>query len=285
MMSSVYQSLLALWPKFDLTAIVDIFIVAVIIYQFIIIVRGRRSAHITVGVVVVLLVYMIAVWAKLELLRSILAALAPYSIFALIVLFQAEIRRLLARLGRRRFAGVGSRLQSRETADEVILAVTKLAEQKTGALIVLERDIGLRTFVESGVALDAALSRDLLLSIFMPGTALHDGAVIIQGNRIAAAACFLPLSVNPNVMRNMGTRHRAGIGITEETDCLAIIVSEERGCISLAAFGDIESDVSEDRLEERLATHLGHRIGKRTGARAGSSSPAHLEADWPPARQ
>ncbi|MDX2154657.1 MAG: diadenylate cyclase CdaA [Bryobacteraceae bacterium] len=285
-MASFTQSLLALWPKLDLTAIVDIIIVAVLIYQFILIVRRRRAAHILAGVVILVVVYVLAMWAKLELLRTILAGLAPYSAFALIVLFQAEIRRLLARLGRRRWAGVGSRLQSREIADEIMLAVTQLAQQKIGALIVLERDIGLRTFVESGVALDAALSRDLLLSIFLPGTALHDGAVIVQGNRVAAAACFLPLSVNPNVMRNMGTRHRAGIGITEETDCLAIIVSEERGCISIAAFGELEAEVSEERLEERLARHFGHRARMRTPSRESASAQGQpMQADWPPARR
>ena len=121
----------------------------------------------------------------------------------------------------------------------------------------LERDIGLRTFIESGVRLDSQISRDLLLSIFLPGTALHDGAVIVQKDRIAAAACFLPLSVNPAVASNMGTRHRAAIGITEETDCLALIVSEETGQISVAAFGDIETGVTIERVDQRINLHFG----------------------------
>jgi diadenylate cyclase len=124
-------------------------------------------------------------------------------------------------------------------------------------LIVLERDIGLRTFIESGVRLDSHISRDLLLSIFLPGTALHDGAVIVQKDRIASAACFLPLSVNPAFSTKTGTRHRAGIGITEETDCLSIIVSEETGLVSVAAFGDIESGVTIERVDERIHQHFG----------------------------
>jgi diadenylate cyclase len=127
-----------------------------------------------------------------------------------------------------------------------------MAELKTGALIVIERDIGLRTFIESGVALNANVSRDLLCAIFHPGAALHDGAVILQGEHVAAAACFLPLTMNPGMLRKHGTRHRAAIGVTEETDCLAIVVSEETGQISLGWRGDLEPDVSIDRVRDRL---------------------------------
>lgn len=262
-MFSFPSSLVALLPKLNATAIIDILIVAVLIYQFISIVRGRRSAHILAGVGVVLLVYIVALLFGLELLRSILATLAPYTAFALIVLFQAEIRRMLARLGRRRWLNFGSQVQGKEVTDEIMLAVSQMASSKTGALIVLERDIGLRTFVESGVSLDAILSRDLLLAIFEPNAALHDGAVIVQGERVAAAACFLPLSTNPNVLRKLGTRHRAAIGVTEETDCMAVVVSEETGRMSIAAFGDIELDVTPERMEERIGRHFGRRTRAR----------------------
>src|SRR5262249_48738440 len=157
----------------------------------------------------------IAVWRNLDLLRSVLSTLAPYTAFALIVMFQSEIRRFLARIGRTRWLGLGGQLERREVVDEILLAVRQLAEDRHGALIVIERDIGLRTFIESGVAMDARVSRDLLCSIFHAGGALHDGAVIIQGDRIAAAACFLPLTTNPVMLRRLGTRHRAAIGVTE----------------------------------------------------------------------
>ena len=211
---------------------------AFVIYQLLEIVRGTRAAHILVGILAVAITYEIALRTGLEALRSLLASLAPYTAIAIIVLFQSEIRRTLARLGRKRLFG-GYR--SPESTAEILLALGSLARERTGALIVLERDIpGLRTFVESGVRLDSHISRDLLLSIFLPGVALHDGSVIVQKDRIAqAAACFLLLSVNPAFSTKTGTRHRAGIGITEETDCLSIIVSEETGLISVAAFGTI----------------------------------------------
>lgn len=256
------------WPVWanlqavHLTAVVDIVFVAVLIYQFIGIVRGRRAAHILTGLWFLLVLYLIARVTHLELLRSILAALAPYTAFALIVMFQSEIRRLLARIGRGRFLGLGGRLERREVSAEILLAIEQMARQRVGALIVVEREIGLRTFIESGVALDAYISRDLLCAIFHPGAALHDGAVIVQGDRIAAAACFLPLTMNPVMQRQLGTRHRAAIGITEETDCLAVIVSEETGRISLAAFGEIEFDVTLQRISERLSGPVERREHK-----------------------
>src|ERR1700723_1186123 len=241
-------------PRLTVAAVIDILAVAFVIYQLLEIVRGTRAAHILVGILAVVLTYEIALRTGLEALRTLLASLAPYTAIAIIVLFQSEIRRTLARLGRKRLFG-GYR--SPESTAEILLALGSLSREHTGALIVLERDIGLRTFIESGVRLDSHISRDLLLSIFLPGTALHDGAIIVQKDRIAAAACFLPLSVNPAFSTKTGTRHRAGIGITEETDCLSIIVSEETGTISVAAFGDIESGVTIERVDVRIHQHFG----------------------------
>lgn len=246
------ESILSQMPRFTWSAALDILLTAFIIYQFIIIVRGRRSAAILAGLLILVLVYLGSVYAKLELLRTILATLAPYTAFGMIVMFQSEIRRLLARIGQRRIIGFGTRLHRRETVEEILLALQQLSQQKIGGLIVVEREVGLRTFVESGVPLDANVSRDLLLAIFYPGSAMHDGAVIIQGDRVAAAACFLPLTMNPELLRFLGTRHRAGIGITEETDCISLIVSEETGRISIAARNEIEYDVTIDRVERRL---------------------------------
>jgi diadenylate cyclase len=248
-------------PKLTFTSVIDILAVAILIYQLLVIIRGRRAVYVLSGLWVLTIVYLIAVYAHLELLRSVLATLAPYTAIAVIVMFQSELRRLLTRIGRSRWLGLGGQLERREVVDEILLAVEQMSEMKTGALIVVERDIGLRTFIESGVALNANVSRDLLCSIFHPGGALHDGAVILQGDHIAAAACFLPLTMNPGLLRKLGTRHRAAIGVTEETDCLAIVVSEETGHISLGARGELEPDVSIDRVRERLtiATSGRHR--------------------------
>src|ERR1700722_2497454 len=246
-------------PTLTVTAVIDILAVAFVIYQLLEIVRGTRAAHILVGILAVVITYEIALRTGLEALRTLLASLVPYTAIAIIVLFQSEIRRTLARLGRKRLFG-GYR--SPEFTAEILLALGSLSRDRNGALIILERDIGLRTFIESGVRLDSQISRVFLLSIFLPGTALHDGSVIVQKDRIAAAACFLPLSVNPAVASNMGTRHRAGIGITEETDCLSLIVSEETGQISVAAFGEIESGLTIERVDERINLHFG--VGGKT---------------------
>src|ERR1051326_287769 len=206
-------------PALTWVSAIDILIVAVLIYQFILMVRGRRAAHVLTGILILLAVYVLAVWARLELLRSLLATLAPFTGFAVIVMFQSEIRRMLARIGRRPFTGFAP-FERREVAEEILLALGQLSQQKVGALIVVERKTGLRTFTESGMSLDANISRDLLCSIFQPRGALHDGAVIVQGDRVAAAACFLPLTTNPQLSTNLGTRHRAAIGITEESACI-----------------------------------------------------------------
>ena len=263
-MRSVLQSITQSWPPLTVNAAIDILLVAFLVYQFLMIVRGRRAAHILAGVAVLTGMYLVSEAFGLDLIRTILSSIAPYAPFALVVMFQSEIRRMLARIGRRRWLTIGGRLQKREFTEELVLALDQLSQQKTGALVVIERDIGLRTFIESGVLLDACLSRDLLLTIFRNGSALHDGAVIVQGQRVAAAACFLPLTVRPGVARSLGTRHRAAIGVTEETDCLSLVVSEETGRISIVAFGEIEMDVSLERLEERITEHIIHKSTSAT---------------------
>lgn len=242
-------------PKLTLMGVVDILVVAFLIYELILIVRGTRAAHILAGILTLIVIYNLSLWLRLDLLHSILSYAMPYMAVGVIVLFQSEIRRTLARIGRKRFFGRAFR--RRESTEEILLALSKLSNEKTGALIVIERDIGLRTFIESGVRLDAHLSRDLLLSIFRKDGALHDGAVIVQKDRISAAACFLPLSMNPALSRKLGTRHRAAIGVTEETDCLAIIVSEENGRISIAAFGEIDLDLTPEQVGQRITRHFG----------------------------
>ena len=255
------------WPVLTLNGVVDILIVAFLVYQAFMVVRGTRAGHVLVGILIMVSLYALSVWAGLEALRSVLSFIVPYIGLAVIVLFQSEIRRTLARLGRKQWLGIGGTFQTPEAVQEIMLAVEKLAEAHTGALIVMERDIGLRTFIESGVRLEARLSRDLLLSIFQPGLPLHDGAVIVQRDRIPAAACFLPLTTNPALSRNLGTRHRAAIGITEETDCLSIVVSEETGRISVAAFGEISQGISLAEATEYVNRHFGSQRG----------APIHME--------
>ena len=260
-------------PPLTWTAAIDILIVAALIYQLLLVVRGTRAAHILAGIGMVGALYGLSIVANLEAVRLLLSYLIPYTPIAVIILFQSEIRRTLARMGRRRFFGGG--FQRPESLDEILLAIKLLSQEQIGGLIVLERDIGMRTFIESGVGLDAAISRDLICSIFMPGTALHDGAIIIQKDRIAAAACFLPLTVNPALSGNLGTRHRAAIGITEEADCLSLIVSEETGWISIAAFGELHQNLTIEQVDDRINRHFG--VGKFKAMRPSFGATAELE--------
>jgi diadenylate cyclase len=237
------------------TNVVDILLVAIVIYQFLMLVRGTRAAPMLVGVAAVALAFYIARIGELTTLSWLVSTLIPYVVFALIVVFQSEIRHALANLGSLLTLSRASNSES-DAYDDIVLAANLFSQNQTGALIVIEREIGLRTYIESGVPLDARLSYDLLATIFRPSAPLHDGAVIVQKDRIAAAACFLPLSMNPVLSTQMGTRHRAGIGITEETDAIAVIVSEESGAISLAVAGNFERDLTVEQLRERLSTLL-----------------------------
>jgi diadenylate cyclase len=245
----------ASWPHLSLISAVDILLVAFIIYQLLALIKGTRAALMLVGVAALALAFYLSHVGELATLNWLVSRLLPYAAFALIVVFAPEIRQALARLGRRLTL---SRAQSSEADayDDIVLAANLFSQNQTGALIVIEREIGLRTYIESGVPLDAHLSYDLLATIFRPSAPLHDGAVIVQKDRVAAAACFLPLSMNPVLSTQLGTRHRAGIGVTEETDAIAVIVSEETGQISLAIGGHIERDLTVEQLRERLGRLL-----------------------------
>ncbi|HYK65138.1 MAG TPA: diadenylate cyclase CdaA [Patescibacteria group bacterium] len=240
------------WPHISAVSIIDILLVAILIYQFLILIRGTRAAPMLLGIAVLALAFYLARLGELRTLNWVVSTLVPYVVFAIIVVFQSEIRHALANLGKRisLMRPTGS---AADLYDDIVLAANLFSQNQTGALIVIEREIGLRTYIESGVPLDARLSYDLLATLFRPSAPLHDGAVIIQGDRIAAAACFLPLSMNPVLSTQLGTRHRAGIGITEETDAVAVIVSEETGAISLAVAGNIERDLTVEHLRERLS--------------------------------
>ena len=184
---SRYFSLL---PTLDLTGVLDILLVAFVVYEALMVVRGTRAGHILIGILTMVSIYAIATWAGLEALRSLLSFIVPYIGLAIIVLFQSEIRRTLAKIGRKNWFGLVQGFRGPEALSEILMAVEHFAASKTGALIVLERDIGLRTFVESGVRLEAFISRDILLSIFQPGLPLHDGAVVVQQDRIAKPAAW-----------------------------------------------------------------------------------------------
>jgi diadenylate cyclase len=248
---------LAARPQVSITSVLDILLVAIIIYELLALIKGTRASLMLVGVGALALAVYLSELGELTTLNWLVSTFLPYTIFALIVIFAGELRLAVTRLGRK--LTFGSRANpAAEAYDDIVLAANLFYQNQTGALMVIEREIGLRTYIESGVPLDARLSYDLLATIFRPSAPLHDGAVIIQKDRIAAAACFLPLSMNPVLSTQLGTRHRAGIGVTEETDAIAVIVSEETGSISLAVGGKIERELTIDQLRDRLGELL-HR--------------------------
>ena len=241
--------------------LLDIAIVSFLIYELLLLIRGTRAVQMALSGGFLIGLYFLSRWLQLETVNWLIRNLAGYVVFAIIVLFQADIRRALAHFGRapffRYFARSGE--AEEDIVEELAVAATTLAARRIGAIIVIERDIGLRNYIEGGIPLDATVTYDLLASIFQPGSPLHDGAVIIQGERIAAAACFLPLSVNPRLSKDLGTRHRAALGLTEENDAVAIVISEETGFISLVVGGDIERGVTGDRLRAHLHGLRGQR--------------------------
>jgi diadenylate cyclase len=248
------MQMMAPWSRVSFT-VLDILLVALIIYEVLVMIRGTRAAPMLAGLAAVAAAFYLARIGELVTLNWVVSHLLPYVVFALIVVFQSEIRHMLSDVGRRVSFLRGSAVEG-DSYDDIVLAASLFSQHQTGALIVIEREIGLRTYIESGVAMDARLSYDLLATIFRPSAPLHDGAVIIRKDRLAAAACFLPLSMNPVLSTQMGTRHRAAIGITEETDAIAVIVSEETGAISVAVGGKIERDLTVEHLREVLSMEL-----------------------------
>src|SRR4051794_19268457 len=250
--------------------LLDIAIVSVLIYEFLKLIRGTRAVQMAVGSLLIILLFYLSRLAPLQTLNWMIRNMLVYVAFAAIVIFQSDIRRALAHFGQAPFFRYLNRQEAaNETIEELVVAATMLSTQKTGAIIAIEREIGLRNYIESGIPLDATLTYDLIVTIFQTGSPLHDGAVIVQEARIAAAACFLPLTVNPRVSRELGTRHRAAIGLTEEGDAVAVIVSEETGYISVAIDGRIDRRLSSDELRSRLRSLVTMRKSSRQlGARS-----------------
>ena len=239
-------------------ALLDILILALIIYRLLLMIRGTRSVNVLLAIIGLVVLFIVTGPRLLGLsaLHTALGSLLIYIPLAVIVLFQNQIRRALAQLGKNPLAVFMSRRQEPNLVEEVTLAAASLASKRLGALIVIEREMGLRSFYETGIGLDALVSYDLLMNIFTRRSPMHDGAVIIAEGRIKAASCYLPLTTNPSLSRTYGTRHRAAIGITEESDALAIVASEERGVLSLADGGKITEDLDAKGLEEALHAAL-----------------------------
>src|SRR5260221_7076325 len=264
----------------ELRSIMDIVLVFLLVYGVLKLLRGTRAAPMAAGIGAFALLYLLAINQGLVTLEFVLRGALLYIGVAIIVLFQAEIRQALIGFGNRFRVPFTRRHRGQfgeSIYDEIVLAATSLASTKTGALIVLERNVGLKGIVDAGVSLDAELGYDLIVSIFNPAAPLHDGAIIVRADRIASAACFVPLSLNPMLSKDLGTRHRAALGITEDSDAVAIVVSEETGLISFVQAGRIKRALDATRLRAAIfQTIEGRNAGS---ADVKSSRPVESERD------
>lgn len=238
--------------------IIDIAIVSYIIYKLFELVRGTRAVQLLKGIFVLVGTWAISTWFNLYTLKWLMNQMFTFGVVTVLIIFQPELRRALEQLGRGKLFSRSSVVE-RDVSDrisEIIKSINYMAKRKIGALIVFERDTGLSDYIESGIQMESIVSSELLINIFIPNTPLHDGAVIVRGNQIMAAGCYLPLSENPFISKELGTRHRAGIGVTEVCDAVSIIVSEETGQVSLAVGGMIVRDIKEESLISKLFEEL-----------------------------
>jgi diadenylate cyclase len=251
--------------------LLDIALVSIILYRMILIIKGTIAARMLAGVAVLLLALVVSKSMQLYTLDWLIQSFWTQVVIAVIVLFQPEIRKALAQMGESSFLQSFTSAEELKSLDEIVKTAVALSNRKIGALIVIEREVSLREYVEIGTQLDAKVTRDLLLSIFHPSSPIHDGAVVIKGNRISAAACFLPIRLGTAVSKSYGTRHRAGIAISEETDAVAVIVSEETGSISLAIGGKMNTPLDMAKLREILTDLFTERKKSKSSAGRGNA--------------
>lgn len=232
--------------------LLDIALVSIILYRVLLIIKGTKAAQMLAGLGVLLIASFFSKYLQLYTMDWIVQSFWSQVVIAMIVLFQPEIRRALAHMGESSFLQGFTSAEELKSLEEIVRASIALANRKIGALIVIERDVSLKDYVEIGTPLDAKVSKELLLSLFHPTSPIHDGAVVIRGNRVVAAGCFLPITLGADLSKTLGTRHRAGIGVTEETDAVAIIVSEETGTISVSIQGKLDTHIDMGTLRDML---------------------------------
>lgn len=244
--------------KDSIKDIIDILIVTYIMYQLILLVRGTRAVQLLKGILFLVVIWAVSTWFDLYTLKWLMNQMFTFGVVAIFIIFQPELRRALEQLGRGKLFGRSSAddEEINKLIGEMIKALNYLSRRKIGALVVFERETGLNEYTESGIKTQAVVSSELLINIFIPNTPLHDGAVIIQNKQIASAACYLPLSENPFISKELGTRHRAAIGVSEVTDAVTVVVSEETGQISLAINGQVVRDIKEESLISKLYEEL-----------------------------
>jgi diadenylate cyclase len=252
-------------PQF-LVDIVDVLIVAFLFYRLFAMIKGTRAAQMFVGLVFIVIASIVAQWFRLNALNWIIGSLKTVWVILFVILFQPELRALLTHVGQNRLLRALIRVGDGGVLKEILGAVEDMSKERRGAIIVVERDMGLRNYIETGTKLDAAVTKELLETIFTPHSPLHDGAVVVRGDQIAAAGCILPLSQTPGLSPILGTRHRAALGLAEETDACVVVVSEETGAISVAYKGELKWNLDEGQLRSELASIFNPRPEEETEA-------------------
>jgi len=257
----MFTNILDVLTHITIVDVLDILLVTFILYSFLRLIKDTRAYQMAIGIVIIGLFYLITKWARLLVSHRLIKTFTTYFIIAVIVLFQGEIRRFLTGLGSRSFRRPFSLRSLEEKLEDLFLAVDYLSQKKIGALIAVEKEISLKVFVDRGTRLDGLLSKDLLVNIFFPHSPLHDGAVILKGNKILAAGCLLPLPASHNLGEEFlaRTRHLAALGLSQETDAAVIVVSEETGVISLATKGQLAKVQDKDQLKDALLRYLEQR--------------------------
>jgi diadenylate cyclase len=237
-----------------LRSVVDILLVTYVIYKLIMVIRGTKAVQLLKGITVIVVIWFISSLLQLKTLNFIMTQAITYGLLAIIIIFQPELRRALEQLGRGRFFSreVQEEELRKQSIEAIVKATSYMAKRRIGALMSIERETGLSEYIETGIPVSAKLTSQLLINIFIPNTPLHDGAVIIRDNEITAAACYLPLSESPFISKELGTRHRAAMGVSEVTDSITIVVSEETGGISITKNGELYRNLTEERLAELL---------------------------------
>ncbi|MCC6277200.1 MAG: TIGR00159 family protein [Oligoflexia bacterium] len=267
-MRTLANNLMLLLQSFRLRDLVDMLVVWFVIYRVLLLIKRTRAVQMLSGLGILAIAYIVSIWAELFTLNWLLEKFFVNLFIIIVVLFQHEIRRGLAHIGRNPFFTNVSADEETLVVDEIVKAAVILAQKKIGALIVIEREIGLEDFVEVGTKIDSTVNAELINAIFVNHSPIHDGALIVRGGRITAAGCFLPLTRNPSIDKNLGTRHRAAIGLTEETDAVVLVVSEENMSISIVQGGHITPDLDMPRLRKTLyeAFSLSQAYTQSTGA-------------------
>ena len=241
---------------------VDVILMSIIIYRLLLIIKGTKAAHMLIGLGLLLMASLLSRYFELYTVDWMIQSFWAQIVIAIIILFQPEIRRALAQMGEAHIFKNLTSAEELKSLDEIVRATVSLANKKIGALIAIERDTSLKDFVEMGTPLDAKVTKEILLSIFHPTSPIHDGAVVIKGNRIVAAGCFLPITMGPEISKSLGTRHRAGLGLSEETDAVIVVVSEETGMVSMAIHGKFETHLDMGTLRDILTDLFTAKVKK-----------------------